>query len=165
MAKFLTNASVIFFAGEITQVLYAIPWVRCASGNVSTIFAFGFVSRGHFIFVASYFQILQGALACSARVFYWILGLSSFFHYKFFNHKLFFLFHSCLMLTLCYWLCFVAVSAPIAQVLHQFYSSTPSSSSPYSCPPSVPSTPCYAFRITTSTPCQTVEPAASLSGG
>ena len=23
------------FAGEITQVLDAIPWVRCASGNVS----------------------------------------------------------------------------------------------------------------------------------
>ena len=24
-----------YFAGEITQVLDAIPWVRCASGNVS----------------------------------------------------------------------------------------------------------------------------------
>ena len=25
-----------YFAGEITQVLDAIPWVRCASGNVGT---------------------------------------------------------------------------------------------------------------------------------
>ena len=48
MAKFVTDASgatwwplepmqVAFFllAGEITQVKEAIPWVRCASGNVS----------------------------------------------------------------------------------------------------------------------------------
>ena len=26
-----------YFAGEITQVLDAIPWVRCASGNVKII--------------------------------------------------------------------------------------------------------------------------------
>ena len=44
------------------------------------------------------------------------------FHYKFFNHKEFFS-HSYLML--CYWLCFVVVSGPIPQMLHQFYSSTP----------------------------------------
>ena len=31
-----------YFAGEITQVLDAIPWVRCASGNVS----FCFVNSG-----------------------------------------------------------------------------------------------------------------------
>ena len=52
MAKFVTDASgatwwpnlepmqVAFFllAGEITQVKEAIPWVRCASGNVSLTF-------------------------------------------------------------------------------------------------------------------------------
>ena len=49
MAKFGTNADCITcwpnfqpmqvtfsFAGEITQVLDVIPWVRCASGNVLT---------------------------------------------------------------------------------------------------------------------------------
>ena len=30
-----TNATGILLAGEITQVKEAIPWVRCASGNVS----------------------------------------------------------------------------------------------------------------------------------
>ena len=34
MAKFGTNASDIYSAGEITQVKESIPWVRCASGNV-----------------------------------------------------------------------------------------------------------------------------------
>ena len=43
VAKFATNASgtmqvAFYFDGEITQVLDAIPWVRCASGNV---FAYG----------------------------------------------------------------------------------------------------------------------------
>ena len=51
MAEFVTDASgatrwpnlesmqVAFFllAGEITQVKEAIPWVRCASGNVSNL--------------------------------------------------------------------------------------------------------------------------------
>ena len=35
VAKIGTYASVaIYLAGEITQVLDAIPWVHCASGNV-----------------------------------------------------------------------------------------------------------------------------------
>ena len=35
MAKFGTNASgILLLAAEITQVEEAIPWVRCASGNV-----------------------------------------------------------------------------------------------------------------------------------
>ena len=42
VAKFGTNANgaslktefALFLAGEITQVLESIPWVRCASGNV-----------------------------------------------------------------------------------------------------------------------------------
>ena len=39
MAKFRTNANGILFylAGEITQVIDSIPWVRCASGNVLAI--------------------------------------------------------------------------------------------------------------------------------
>ena len=50
VAKFGTNADCITcwpnfqpmqvtfsFAGELTQVLDAIPWVRCASGNVLTV--------------------------------------------------------------------------------------------------------------------------------
>ena len=54
MAKFVTDASgatwwllepmqVAFFllAGEITQVEEAIPWVRCASGNVYEMFCGG----------------------------------------------------------------------------------------------------------------------------
>ena len=32
--QFGTNATGILLAGEITQVKEAIPWVRCASGNV-----------------------------------------------------------------------------------------------------------------------------------
>ena len=57
MAKFVTDASgatwwlleptqVAFFvlAGEITQVKEAIPWVRCASGNVYTIDGHGIIS-------------------------------------------------------------------------------------------------------------------------
>ena len=35
--QFGTNATGILLAGEITQVKEAIPWVRCASGNVLTI--------------------------------------------------------------------------------------------------------------------------------
>ena len=34
LAKFGTNASAFFLAGEITKVTESIPWVRCASGNV-----------------------------------------------------------------------------------------------------------------------------------
>ena len=34
LAKCLTNEVAFYLAGEITQVLDAIPWVRCASGNV-----------------------------------------------------------------------------------------------------------------------------------
>ena len=32
--QFGTNATGILLAGEVTQVKKAIPWVRCASGNV-----------------------------------------------------------------------------------------------------------------------------------
>ena len=32
--QFGTNATGILLAGEITQLKEAIPWVRCASGNV-----------------------------------------------------------------------------------------------------------------------------------
>ena len=34
--NFLPMQVAFYFAGEITQVLDAIPWVRCASGNVSS---------------------------------------------------------------------------------------------------------------------------------
>ena len=33
-AIWLTNASAFSLTGEITQVSHAIPWVRCAFGNV-----------------------------------------------------------------------------------------------------------------------------------
>ena len=36
---------VFYFAGEITQVLDAIPWVRCASGNVS-LYGVGILRQG-----------------------------------------------------------------------------------------------------------------------
>ena len=66
MAKFVTDASgatwwllepmqVAFFfllAGEITQVKEAIPWVRCASGNVLSFCSFVFLSFCLFVFVA-----------------------------------------------------------------------------------------------------------------
>ena len=42
-----------YFAGEITQVLDAIPWVRCASGNV-------FIMLTDCLFVVEKWQELGG---------------------------------------------------------------------------------------------------------
>ena len=70
-----------YFAGEITQVLDAIPWVRCASGNVcfdaspyTTIFL-----QQIFILQQTVIQTSKSLLTCIGFLFWQVLTVEKFF--------------------------------------------------------------------------------------
>ena len=57
----LIQVEPLYLAGEITQVKEAIPWFRCASGNVSS-FVSVFVNVFVFVFVTSIYDGRYGLL-------------------------------------------------------------------------------------------------------
>ena len=65
MVKFGTNASGA--TGEITQVKEAIPWVRCASGNVND--CGGFCYSGHFCDSGESDDSIESSRSCESIYF------------------------------------------------------------------------------------------------